>query len=304
MENLEGEKREVEELSHDNRTYPPELDQQLSMAPLPRPRRRRRICTRRCTKAKKTTLRAKHRGGCRVLFSIESLPIHVTVEILARVSSSSFTDLYNSKLCCKEFLKATEEDYVLQHTSIPRDRFPVVPWTKEDKLVTFLKRCRECGNAEALYREGMVDYFSRMRIEAGLENLKRAANKGHIEASYVYGIILVCTERKSAQGRKLLDDVLSNSAFNIECLRERIKTVVRQMWVTNSMAGSESEEGEEAHVNSCTCSCQQSEANRGWPLDDEDDVSRHSQSCNWDCEIRSFRAMLRQYCCPIKPLHS
>ncbi|GAB2297204.1 hypothetical protein Dimus_031317 [Dionaea muscipula] len=76
------------------------------------------------------------------------------------------------------------------------------------------KRCKECGNAEALYREGMVDYFSHMRIETGIENLKRAANKGHVEASYVYGIILICTERKFAQGRKLLDDVLSNSDIN------------------------------------------------------------------------------------------
>ncbi|GAB2297100.1 hypothetical protein Dimus_031199 [Dionaea muscipula] len=135
-----------------------------------------------------------------------------------------------------------------------------------------------------------------MRIETGLENLKRAANKGHVEASYVYGIILFCTERKFAQGRKLLDYVLSNSDINITWLRKRIKAVLRQMWVTNSMAGSESDEGEEAHKYSCTCSQQSDEANRGWSLD-EDDVGQRCQSCNWDCEIKSFRAMLREYYC-------
>ncbi|XP_058192131.1 uncharacterized protein LOC131309530 [Rhododendron vialii] len=62
--------------------------------------------------------------------------------------------------------------------------FPVNQWLKSEEVSLFLNRCVVGGNPEALYREGMVEYFSSMRMEFGLEKLRRASEKGHAEASY------------------------------------------------------------------------------------------------------------------------
>ncbi|GAB2220420.1 hypothetical protein Droror1_Dr00008070 [Drosera rotundifolia] len=187
------------------------------------------------TKARQPT---SHKHSCNGPSPIELLPSHLAVQILARVASSSLMDLYNSKLCCKELRQVTEDDYVYEHASIPLEKFPVIPWSEEDdKVKSFLRRCMECGNTEALYREGMADYFSRMKAEVGLDNLRRAAAKGHAEASCVYGIILLYTTKaKSIEGMKLLADVLSNSAVNVTRLQRRIRAIISQMWLSKSMA--------------------------------------------------------------------
>ncbi|KAI7993357.1 putative F-box protein [Camellia lanceoleosa] len=143
---------------------------------------------------------------------IESLPVELLVEVLALVASSSFTDLFNSKLCVKsEFV---------------------------------LKWCIQSGNFEALYRQGMVEYFSHMRMESGLEHLKRAAEKGHVEASYVYGMILLSRGGQSTkQGLKLLNamnNTCSNSkSLRIQECRERTKAIIHTMWINNHMVSQE-----------------------------------------------------------------
>ena len=107
--------------------------------------------------------------------------------MLARVASSSSTDLFRAKLwfvlllmiqigrgvflfdmcfsfafngsfllfcSCKLFYEVSDADNIYQQVSL--DKFEIVPWQKNDKVSRFLKKCRESKNPEALYRKGVV----------------------------------------------------------------------------------------------------------------------------------------------------
>ncbi|KAJ0037564.1 hypothetical protein Pint_23664 [Pistacia integerrima] len=136
--------------------------------------------------------------------SIESLPKEVMTTVLALVASRSLTDLINAKLSCKYLLQTSDDDFIFEKASI--DKFSIFPWWNMTKQVSrFLNRCEESGNPEWLYILGLYEYFSTSKTDHGLNCLKRAANKGHGESSYVYSIILVCSGGKQKQhGLKLL----------------------------------------------------------------------------------------------------
>ncbi|KAG5521912.1 hypothetical protein RHGRI_034212 [Rhododendron griersonianum] len=221
---------------------------------------------------------------------INSLPSDLLVDVLARVASSSFTDLFNSKLCCRDFRGAAEEECVLEQVSMVG--FPVIhQWLKSEKVSWFLNQCVQIGNPEALYRQGMVEYFSSMRMESGLEKLRRASEKGHAEASYVYGIILVCMGgQSSVEGLKLLNAMKGSTtsqstrfAIFQDC-RKRIEAVIRTMWINNHLAGRQR--------RSC-CHENTSRLKQTWEgrSQVEDDAS--CESCKWDREVSLFCDMLR-----------
>ncbi|KVI05759.1 hypothetical protein Ccrd_015936 [Cynara cardunculus var. scolymus] len=85
---------------------------------------------------------------------VGSLPGDLLIDVLARVASSSFTDLFNAKLSCRDFLGAAEDEYIFQHVSI--DKFPVIHWfPPSDELLSFLNQCIDKGNPEAMFRQGM-----------------------------------------------------------------------------------------------------------------------------------------------------
>jgi hypothetical protein len=96
---------------------------------------------------------------------LKAIPKDLVVEIVGKVASHSMADLCKVKLSCKEFLSASEDGYVYQRASI--DKFALVPlmWFKGEKETSFLKRCKESGNLEILYREGMEQYMSREKQE-------------------------------------------------------------------------------------------------------------------------------------------
>ncbi|KAM7487180.1 hypothetical protein LguiB_024664 [Lonicera macranthoides] len=227
---------------------------------------------------------------------IVSLPADVLTEVLGRVASSSFTDLFNAKLCCRDFLGAAEEDYILEHISI--DKFPVIPWFTRDEEICFLNRCKEKGNPEALYRQGMIEYFNSRNMDLGLEYLKRATDKGHVEASYAYGVILVSRGGESAQnGLKVLNSLKSGSgtksrSSRIKECRRRTKEVIRTMWINNYVV---------RQLNTGMCCHQKSEGTctringRSWTNydDEEDHEVMACDACRWDQEVVSFCKMLR-----------
>ncbi|XP_041010360.1 putative F-box protein At1g67623 [Juglans microcarpa x Juglans regia] len=182
-------------------------------------------------KAKKTT----DHHQCKLLrgsTSIKSLPDELLTEVLAEVGSASFTDLYNAKLSCKDFLKLSEEDQIFQRVSL--DKFSAIPCSANPKILSFLERCKECRNPESLYRQGMLDYFQQGMTESGLEYLKRAAEKGHMEATYVYSIILLCLgddgDRESKlQGMKILSSLKAKSGR--QRMKECRKRTKSMMWI-------------------------------------------------------------------------
>ncbi|CAH1441891.1 unnamed protein product [Lactuca virosa] len=161
--------------------------------------------------------------------TIASLPKDLLVDILAHVGSSSFIDVFNAKQCCKDFLEATEEHYVIQRISI--DKFPTIPWyPQSDNVCSFLMNCFDKGNPESLFRRGIIDYFEKAEVESGLEYLKMASKKEHTEATYVYGMILLSQgDRWSNQGLKLLNSMRNSQSrcWNVDDCRNKPKTPLK-----------------------------------------------------------------------------
>lgn len=129
-----------------------------------------------------------------------------------------------------------------------------------------------------------------MRMESGLEHLKRAAEKGHVEASYVYGMILLSRGGQSTkQGLKLLNamnNTCSNSkSLRIQECRERIKAIIHTMWINNHMVSQQ--------TNFCCHGKTRSiRVRETWRGREEEDDNMSCEACKWDREVNLFCNML------------
>ncbi|RDX99186.1 putative F-box protein, partial [Mucuna pruriens] len=177
----------------------------------------------------------KQHGGVGVT-TIKSLTEELLVDIFAKVGTRSIFDLCMVKGCCKEFLRAAEDDHVYRHVSM--ENFALVPlrWFTGDKESSFLKRCRESGNAEIAYREGMVQWFGSSSPEWGLKNLKKAAMEGHHEAKYVHCMLLMCGEDEDQRKRGFELFCSLRASTCVSRCRKRVKSFLRSMWVNNKPA--------------------------------------------------------------------
>ncbi|RHN64430.1 hypothetical protein MtrunA17_Chr4g0069031 [Medicago truncatula] len=102
------------------------------------------------------------------------------------------------------------------------------PWFTDEKETSFFSRCRESGNLEIIYREGMVQYFSTLMVDLGLKNLKKTALEGHHEAKYVYSMLLManCDDDEGRKlGFDLFDELKNSTGITIVGCRKRVKSV-------------------------------------------------------------------------------
>ncbi|KAJ9169374.1 hypothetical protein P3X46_017577 [Hevea brasiliensis] len=236
-------------------------------------------------------------------YAFKNVPKELLTEILARVGSSSLTDLVNAKVSCKEFLEAASEDYVFEHVKM--DSIPLFPWRDEHYgLSSFLARCTESGNPEALFRQGMMDYFFNWQNDSGLKFLERAASKGHPAATYVYGIILVRSvgHELRNKGVKLLTDLKrSTSSLGITECRKKAYSILQPTWGRSYMIEIGPAESEVYWKKKKTCSDCKSKAlrnptqtiNRWIPDTDFQDDPCSCDSCLWDLEAIKFCMMQR-----------
>ncbi|AES92025.1 F-box plant protein, putative [Medicago truncatula] len=160
-------------------------------------------------RVKKEINKPKSRKNQKPISLVKTLPNDLLVNNVAKVASRSMIDLCKIKLSCKEFLNASEDDYVYQHAAMDN-------------------RCRESGNLEIIYREGMVQYFSTLMVDLGLKNLKKTALEGHHEAKYVYSMLLManCDDDEGRKlGFDLFDELKNSTGITIVGCRKRVKSV-------------------------------------------------------------------------------
>ncbi|XP_057418090.1 putative F-box protein At1g67623 [Lotus japonicus] len=233
------------------------------------------------------------RKGPKSTTTIKVLPTDLLVDVVARVASNSFIDLLNLKKCSKDFLHATEDNYISQRVSL--ETFPLIQWIPNDKASSFLNHCRECENIESLYREGLRKYFSYSSGKNdGLEILKVAAQKGHKEAKYVYGMILICSKDDELR-KQGLEHVrfLRKSKCVVSC-RQKVRQLLNFMWKNHAML---------EHNQSPLCSFKST--CKGWRLktsrwallddDDEDEDMSLCEYCRWDHELELFYRLFNVY---------
>ncbi|KAL9326315.1 hypothetical protein ACSQ67_006960 [Phaseolus vulgaris] len=110
------------------------------------------------------------------LIPIKSIPQDFLLNVVARVSSKSYIDHYNMKLCCRDFFNASKENYMWQQVSL--EKFPLIPWSHKEAFDSFMQSCKEGGNIEALYGVGLQELKSFVGdIEKDMKGLKMAAKR-------------------------------------------------------------------------------------------------------------------------------
>ncbi|MFS7934176.1 putative F-box protein [Helianthus anomalus] len=78
-----------------------------------------------------------------------------------------------------------------------------------------------------------IDYLTLVNVESRLLYLKRAVAKGHLEATYVYGMILLSSGVQ--QGLKLLNCMNCSRLkhWNVLGCRDNNDSIFRQIWTYN-----------------------------------------------------------------------
>ena len=71
------------------------------------------------------------------------------MEVFVKVALASLSSLVKVKLSCKDFCVLVEIDYIFQHVLLKE--LPEV-WFTSDKVLSFLKPCKESGNPDAVLR--------------------------------------------------------------------------------------------------------------------------------------------------------
>ncbi|XP_060964709.1 uncharacterized protein LOC133033692 [Cannabis sativa] len=158
--------------------------------------------------------------------TIDWLPNDLIVDILAHVATISISDFFQSK---------DNDHYIYNKLSL--DELSCHPWDlyMSKEATTLFTKCLNSQNSEAMYRLGV-------KKKSGVELLEKAANAGHLGASYFMGIILICKEEDESDdetkqsgirhGIQLLG-CIKTSAQMREC-REKLKHIVQKLWLTQN----------------------------------------------------------------------
>jgi hypothetical protein len=226
---------------------------------------------------------------------INILPNDMLTEVLTKVASSSFTDLFKAKLTCRDLCRLVEDDHIFQQASLENI---LHSWCTNAEVM-LLKRCKESGNPDAIFREGMHEYFTSKNPEFGLKLLETTHEKGHIEATYIYSIILICLgSQLKHQSLQILSSLLfcKLRGSKIKECRRRIKGHVQAMWINNRIA-----RGQEpyCHVETCrnritpnSSVARQSGWNSGDYVEDDDERFTCCMYCQCEHEAYLFCKML------------
>ncbi|KAI9083013.1 hypothetical protein K1719_035028 [Acacia pycnantha] len=175
-------------------------------------------------------------------------------------------------------------------------KIPFIPWNPKPQESSFLARCRECKNPESLYRDGMAKFFcfkpDIMDLGGGLEMLKEASLQGHVEATYVCGMILLCSEVE--EQRKLGFEFLSFFLGKLRCVmtvRNKVRENLNTMWMNHIVGTMFKDRRRLCGFDMCLGLQEIARLEKRWPVlhDDEDGLSLIScELCRWNYELHEF----------------
>ncbi|CAO2829955.1 unnamed protein product [Amaranthus hypochondriacus] len=134
-------------------------------------------------------------------------------------------------------MEISKEDFVLQKASI-QSLICQNSWMKNESWTCFLKSCLKSNNPHALLHFGMMQYFARMKLEEGLIKIENAAKYESKEATYVLGLILLCSGDKNdvKKGMTLLTSIMKvlKGKGIVEC-RKKLRDFLHSIWLKNNL---------------------------------------------------------------------
>ncbi|XP_022728748.1 putative F-box protein At1g67623 [Durio zibethinus] len=230
---------------------------------------------------------------------IQSLPEEMLSEILRHAASNSLYDFVNLKLSCKAFFGASNYNYIFENISM--EQYLTLGGCKSQRV--FFNLCKDAGNPEALYWEGMRHCFSLWQTDSGLRYLKKAVEKGHVEAIYSYGIILICLGGElRKQGLQVLSSLNLTASikrsFKIASCRSKTQKLLSLMWVFFSLPGPREYSFNEAKVVGLNCEHDiPPREHDPWLIRTNIEIVENlpcCDSCFWDREATLFCTMLEE----------
>ncbi|XP_027171588.1 putative F-box protein At1g67623 [Coffea eugenioides] len=186
---------------------------------------------------------------------------------------------------CKLFYEVSDADNIYHRVSL--DKFEIVPWQKNDKVSRFLKKCRKSKNPEALYRKGVVDYFTDKHEDSALECLEEAANSGHADAAYALGIIYIFIggDELKRKGMRLLSRMKKSRILKgkVKLCCDNLRVLLRMIWVKNPVF---------LNPTPICCAMTHERKTSSWPMDADDVEESTCEGCACDEEIGVICAAL------------
>ncbi|CAH8332654.1 unnamed protein product [Eruca vesicaria subsp. sativa] len=90
-----------------------------------------------------------------------------------------------------------------------------------------MEKCLKRDNVDARYVQGILEYFAKNKIYIGLHHLRVAAKRGHKEARFIYGVLLMSlgtTEKGKKYLKKLKNE---HGVATLETIWSTIRTSLK-----------------------------------------------------------------------------
>ncbi|CAG7894688.1 unnamed protein product [Brassica rapa] len=118
--------------------------------------------------------------------NLASLPPSMLHKILSKVATSHLRDFGSARIAFSGFNQIGREEYFYRYADI----FNLNDWIDEaNALRTFRLRCYQAGNLEAIYIQGMYEFFILHLLDEGRGKICLAGERGLLWAKYVDGML-------------------------------------------------------------------------------------------------------------------
>lgn len=157
--------------------------------------------------------------------SLVDLPDDMLGAILGKVGESSFKDFTGCLISCKTFQRISKYPEVLQRLDLTQVFSP--PWERIPENSQIIYDCAESGNVHAIFLCGLIEYYFTKPRVTGTNNLKMAADVGHCEGMYLYGMALI-NDNQLTEGSYYIKKLWTEQGFEAiwQCLQNCSRVVL------------------------------------------------------------------------------
>ncbi|MED6175066.1 hypothetical protein PIB30_074979 [Stylosanthes scabra] len=162
-----------------------------------------------------------------------TLPPDVWAKIASDVAHSSVRDLCSMRCASMEFLDIGAAKIVFTRTAVVDEwRRAWLSDAGREYAARFHERCKQCGNHELLYRDGMRHAFLDDNTDAAINTLLKPAREGHIVAAYIYCMLVLLGDKGGRERAEAIEmfSVLERSPMLAAC-RSTVKRHGDYMWI-------------------------------------------------------------------------
>ncbi|CAN7115573.1 unnamed protein product [Brassica rapa subsp. narinosa] len=176
------------------------------------------------------------------MLTLESMPKDIRLLIVSKIASTSPINYFNTIITCKRLHFGPEYYPVAKALNLK-------PLVNQPSLANryrmLVARCLEANNIDAHFVKGMLEYFESQNQILGLHHIHIASKGGHIQGTYVYGVLLmavgetdngvkIINKLTNDKGISVVEDCMANFQRSIERpflhMKETYVSSMQKMW--------------------------------------------------------------------------